>query len=299
MDLRHLQTFCTVIDTGGFTRAAERLFLAQSAVSQQIRQLEEALGTVLFERSPVGVRPTQSGEVLYRHARRLLAQAEEARGEITALEHAQQGRVGVAVTDMGALVLAEALGPFGVEHPSVDIAVFEGPTTDVLDRVRTGKADFGLVALIGDAEGLTLSALVNLELVAVSRPEHPLADQGFVSARDLAQYPLAVYDVGSTCRQIVERACASVGHRPRVAFESNWQTSIVRAVEAGLGVAVLPRVAVRDQLAAETVVARPLRGVDDAIPVRLVQRPHQVLDGPVRGLVAAVRDQALAWASAS
>ncbi len=159
MDLRHLQTFCVVIDTGGFTRAAERLFLAQSAVSQQIRQLEEALGTVLFERSAVGVRPTQSGEVLYRHARRLLAQAEVAKGEITALEHAQQGRVAVAVTEIGALVLTEMIGSFGIDHPDVAIAVFEGPVGEVLGRVRAGQADFGLAAMIGDAEQLTLETL--------------------------------------------------------------------------------------------------------------------------------------------
>jgi DNA-binding transcriptional LysR family regulator len=297
MDLRHLQTFCVVIDTGGFTRAAERLFLAQSAVSQQIRQLEEALGTVLFERSALGVRPTQSGEVLYQHARRLLAQAEEARGEITALEHAQQGRVAVAVTEIGALVLTEMIGSFGINHSDVAIAVFEGPVGEVLGRVRAGQADFGLAAMIGDAEQLTLETLVSLELIAVCRPEHALAHQDFVSARDLAEHSLAVYDVGSTCRQIVERACASVGSRPRVAFESNWETSILRAVEAGLGVAVLPRVAVREQLAARTVVARPLSGVDDCIPVRLLHRPHQVLDGPARALIAALRDQVVASAA--
>jgi LysR family transcriptional activator of glutamate synthase operon len=122
---------------------------------------------------------------------------------------------------------------------------------------------------------------VNLELVGVCQPEHALAHQDFVSARDLAEHPLAVYNVGSTCRQIVERACASVGYRPRVAFESNWETSIVRAAEAGLGVAVLPRVAVREQLAARTVVARPLRGVDDVFPcasstahIRCLMAPH-------------------------
>lgn len=297
MDLRHLQTFCVVIDTGGFTRAAERLFLAQSAVSQQIRQLEEALGTVLFERSALGVRATQSGEVLYRHARRLLAQAEEARSEITALEDARLGRVAVAVTETGALVLAETLGPFGVKHPDIAIAVFEGPVREVLDRVRAGQADFGLAAVTGDAKQLTLSPLVDVELVAVCPPEHALAQKDFVSARDLAGHSLAVYSEGSTCRQIVERACASVGRRPRVAFESNWETSIVRAAEAGLGVALLPRVAVREQLAAHTVVTRPLCGIDDCIPVRLLHRPHQVLDGPARALVAALRDQAMASAA--
>lgn len=297
IDLRHLQTFCVVIDTGGFTRAAERLFLAQSAVSQQIRQLEESLGTVLFERSAVGVRPTQSGEVLYRHARRLLAQTEEVKSEITALEQAQQGRVVAAVTEMGALVLAGILAPFGVDHPDVAIAVFEGPVGEVLGRVRAGRADFGLAAVIGDAEQLALSPLVNIELVAVCGPEHPLAQQGSVSARDLAAHRLAVYNLGTTCRQIVERACASVGSRPRIAFESNWETSIVRAVEAGFGVALLPRLAVREQLAARTVVARPLKGIDACIPVRLLHRPHQVLDGPARALVAALRDQAMASAA--
>jgi DNA-binding transcriptional LysR family regulator len=114
------------------------------------------LGTVLFERSAVGVRPTQSGEVLYRHARRLLAQAEEAKDEITALEHAQQGRVAVAVTETGALVLAETLGPFAVNHPDVAIAVFEGPVGEVLGRVRAGQADFGLAAVIGSSPFLPL-----------------------------------------------------------------------------------------------------------------------------------------------
>jgi LysR family transcriptional regulator for metE and metH len=285
MDLRHLQTLCAVIDSGGFTRAADRLYLTQSAVSFQIRQLEEALGTVLFERSASGVRPTQSGEVLYRYARRLLMLAAEARDEISAVESARQGRVRIAATDVCALFLPEVLRRFGQHHPDVEIAVFEGPAAQVLERVQAGQSDLGIVPRLDDVAGIVFTPLMELQLLAVCHPQHALAQQAVVTAADLAAQPLAVYEQGSVYRQVIERACASIGLRPRIAFESNWLSSILRAVEAGLGMTVLPFESVREQVAGGVLAVRPLAGVDAHLPVALASRSTgQMLTEPAQAL---------------
>src|SRR5579859_4996357 len=206
VDLRHLQTLCAVIDSGGFTRAADRLYLTQSAVSFQIRQLEEALGTNLFERSASGVRPTESGEVLYRYARKLLLLAAEAREEISAVEMARQGRVRIGATDVCALFLPDVLRRFGEQHPEVEIAVFEGPAAQVLERVQGGQSDLGIVPRLDDVAGIVFTPLLDLHLFAICHPQHPVARRDVVTAADLAVQPLAVYEQGSVYRQIVERA---------------------------------------------------------------------------------------------
>ena len=286
MDLRHLQTLCAVIDSGGFTRAADRLYLTQSAVSFQIRQLEEALGTILFERSASGVRPTESGEVLYRYARKLLMLAAEARDEISAVESARQGRVRIGATDVCALFLPEALRRFGACHPDVEIAVFEGPAAQVLERVQAGQSDLGIVPRLDDAGGIVFTPLLDLHLFAVCHTEHALAERAVVTPADLAAQPLAVYEQGSVYRQVIERACAGLGLRPRIAFESNWVTSILRAVEAGLGMTVLPLESVREQVASGVLVVRPLEGMDAVLPIAVAARSREMLTAPARALIS-------------
>jgi DNA-binding transcriptional LysR family regulator len=296
MDLRHLQTLCAVVDSGGFTRAADRLYLTQSAVSFQIRQLEEALGTILFERSATGVRPTQSGEVLYRYARKLLMLAAEARDEISAVESARQGRVRIGATDVCALFLPDVLRRFSEHHPDVEMVVFEGPAAQVVERIQTGESDIAVIPRVDEINGLVFTPLAELRLFAVMQPAHPLASRQVISAMDLGAHSLAVYEHGSVYRQIVERACASVGSRPRIAFESNWVTSILRAVEAGLGVAVLPLESARDLVASGALVARPLDGIDAVLNVVLATRARDLLTEPARELIALLVDSTRALA---
>lgn len=276
---------CAVIDSGGFTRAADRLYLTQSAVSFQIRQLQEAVGSVLFERSASGVRPTQSGEVLYRYARKLLMLAAEARDEIGTVALARQGRVRLGVTDVSALFLPNVLREFSEHHPDVQIAVFEGAAEQVLERIQTGQSDLGIVPRGDEAAGLVFTPLLDVRLFAVFEQRHRLAEQEVVTATDIAWHPLAVYERGSVYRQVVERACAALGLRPRIVFESNWLTSILRAVEAGLGMTVLPLESVREQVAAGSVVVRPLEGVDAVLPIALASRAPHLLAAPARELL--------------
>ena len=285
MDLRHLQTLCAVIDSGGFTRAADRLYLTQSAVSFQIRQLEEALGTVLFERSASGVRPTTSGEVLYRYARKLLMLAAEARDEISAVESARQARVRIGATDVCAVFLPQVLRRFGERHPEVEIAVFEGAAAQVIERVQAGQSDLGIVPRIDDTAGVVFTRLLDLELLAILRADHPLAHRTTLTVTELTAQPLVAYEQGSVYRQVVERACASIGLRPRIVFESNWLTSILRAVEAGLGITVLPLDSVREQIEAGSLVARRLEGVDSVVPVALAVRPGEGMVEPARDMM--------------
>ncbi|MBV8718139.1 MAG: LysR family transcriptional regulator [Chloroflexi bacterium] len=291
MDLRHLQTLCAVIDSGGFTRAAERLYLTQSAVSFQIRQLEDALGTTLFDRSAGGVRPTQSGEVLYRYARKLLLLAAEARDENSTLESARQGRVRIGATEVCALFLPEVLRQFGQHHANVEIAVFEGPAAQVVERVLAGQSDIGIVPFLDDVSGIAFTPLLELQLLAVCEPRHAFSQLEVVTAAQLAAQPLALYEQGSVYRQVVERACASIGMRPRIAFESNWLTSLLRAVEAGLGVTVLPLQSVREQVESGRLVTRPLAGVDARLPIAVAARSRETFSVPLRDLIDLLVEQ--------
>lgn len=299
MDLRHLETFCSVVDAGGFTRAADRLYLTQPAVSLQIRQLEQSLGTMLFERSPKGVVPTSAGKVLYRYARDLIALAGEARAEISAIEAIKRKRIRVGTTDLCAALLAHALLEYCQRNSDVEVAVFEGGAQSLLERVRAGEADFALVSQPPETELVTVRPLLDLPLVFICRSDHPLALLSSVSAHDLAAHPLAVFEKGALSRQVVERTCSSVGRRPRIAFESNSLTSILRALEAGLGATLLPAVCVGEQLDGGTLVALPLDGPVSIIQVGIAVRPGQQLDGSAQELLDAICRDGVGYSDAS
>jgi DNA-binding transcriptional LysR family regulator len=249
MELRQLEYFVAVAEEEHFTRAAERVLVAQPAISQQIRRLEAELGETLFDRDRRHVRLTAAGRTLLPHARATLAAAGRARAAVGSLSGLLTGELTVGVFE-GApeRLLADALGQFRRAHPGVEVRVREDYALALLDAVRRGELDAAITALPEarrPGPGPRILELATEPVVLAARPDHPLARCDEIPLARLRGEPMVALVAESTQRAHIERACRKAGFAPRVAAECRHLGLLWDLVEQGVGVAAVPRSAPR------------------------------------------------------
>lgn len=229
-DLDLLRSFVAVADAGGFTRGAERVHRTQSAVSQQIRKLEDSVGKPLFERTGRRIRLTDEGERLIGYARRLLRLSDEARAAMAASRPETRLHVGVA-DDFAAGRLAALLGAFASRHADVRLEVRCGLSADLADLLELGEIDLALVKR-DPGQGAGLRAWPE-HLHWVAGRDHPLLDLGTV--------PLVAFPQGCLYRERAIHALEAAGRPWWIAYTSPNLLGVQAAVAGGLGIAVLER----------------------------------------------------------
>ncbi|PXY23512.1 LysR family transcriptional regulator [Prauserella coralliicola] len=264
MELRQLRYFVTVVDEGGFTRAAEKLHVAQPGVSAQIRQLERELGQPLLDRSGRSVRLTQAGSAVLPYARAALTAVEGARCAVDELTGLLRGSVAMGMLPSCApLGVADLLAGFHERHPGVEVSLTESDAGTLLDGVREGRLDAALVAFGGGApEGIATQTVLDEHLVAAVRRGDPLAGRDTVPLRALAERPLISLPPGGGMRAILDHACTAEGITPRIAFEAGDPGVLADLASRGLGVAIVPESTARDRadLCGVPIVRPRLRG---------------------------------------
>ncbi|HEY2587974.1 MAG TPA: LysR substrate-binding domain-containing protein [Tepidisphaeraceae bacterium] len=247
MNRTHLTAFHAVSEAGSFSKGAERLLVSQPAVSQQVGELEAALGTQLFDRLPKGVRLTAAGEVLASYARRLAAIEQEAERAMQEVRGLRRGRLAVgASTTIGAYLLPRLLGEFRRQHPSVELEVDVANTESIRRKVTEGQLDLGLTeGAVGDETGeLESRAFFEDELVAVAPPDHPLLKNRRATAKAFCARPMVMRERGSGTREVIERALAGKGLAVEPTLVLASTEAIKATVAAGVGVAFVSRLAV-------------------------------------------------------
>lgn len=268
MELRQLLTLMKVVEHGSYTRAAEVLFLSQSAVSQQMAALERELGVALLQRHPRGVVPTPAGKVLARHARRILDLAERARQEIcpprrTGAEVRGELRIG-ASTIPGEYVLPDLIASFAAEHPGIRISTSIADTDRVLEALAAGQVDIAFVGRKPRDRRWRAVPFGSDQLVVVVPPGHPWASVGSIAVTDLMAHPMVARERGSATRRVIEERLKDLGIAPKdlqVHMEIGSNRAVVEAVLRGGGFAILSRHAVRDRLSSSELVQVPIEGV--------------------------------------
>ncbi|HLJ02284.1 MAG TPA: LysR family transcriptional regulator [Solirubrobacteraceae bacterium] len=244
MDVAQLRYLVALADELHFTRAAAREHIAQPALSQQIRRLEDELGLALVERTTRRVSITEAGELLVARARRILAELEAARAELQAVRGIQSGRVLVgALHTMGPVDLALVLADFHERHPGVELTVREQSSEELAEMLRVDELDLAFLSVTERVEshGLGLYQLVSEELVVILPPEHPLRRRHRVRMAELAGEQFISFREGARLRELLVSAGRSAGFEPEVKLESNEARRIRRLVSRGMGVAILPR----------------------------------------------------------
>ena len=244
MDLRQLRYLVALAEEGSFTRAAEIEHIAQPAVSQQIRRLEDEVGVALVERTTRRVSLTEAGELLVVRARRIMGEIEAAEIELQALRGMDSGHVTIgAMHTMGPVDVSLALALFAERHPNVQLTVREHSSEEMGSMLRADELDLAFLSVTERVErhGLGLHQLVSEELVVLLPLEHRLARRKQVRMADLADEPFISFREGARLRELLMAAGRSANFEPRVTLESNESQRVRRLVSRGLGVAILPR----------------------------------------------------------
>jgi DNA-binding transcriptional LysR family regulator len=241
MELRQLEYFIAVAEDANFTRAAERVHVSQSGVSAQIRQLERDLGAPLIDRSGRVATLTGAGAAALPHARAALAAAAAVRQAVDDVTGLLSGRIVVGmVTACTVTPLFDALAAFHLAHPGIEIALLEGNSDWLIDRVRTGAADLALIGAAGaPPRGLDALTIVSEGLVAAVPPSHPLAGQDAVTLAEVTGYPIVSLPAGTGVRAVFDQSCAAQGRRPDIALQATAPGAVADLAGRGLGVAIL------------------------------------------------------------
>ncbi|GAA5180070.1 LysR substrate-binding domain-containing protein [Rugosimonospora acidiphila] len=241
MELRQLVYFEAVVRHAGFSRAAERLHVAQPAVSAQIRRLEAELGTPLLERTTRRVTLTHAGQLFLARARTVLAEIEHARADLDELASVMRGHLRVGATQgLASLDLPGLLAQFHRRYPGVTLALRTGLIDQLLKELDCGELDVVLGPIHADlAPGFVAEPLVTEEIVLITPPGWSLPGGPAASLEQVRDEPFVCLSAGSGLHTILLAAAADAGFEPRVQFETYSPASIRELVSAGLGVALL------------------------------------------------------------
>jgi DNA-binding transcriptional LysR family regulator len=242
MEIRQLRYLVTIVETGGFTRAAERVHVAQPGVSAQIRQLERELGQELLDRSGRAVRLTDAGAAVLPYARAALRAIDDLRDVADEMAGLVRGHVRLGmVTSCGVPDMPVLLERFHRDYPGIDITLTEDNSYALVDQLRDGALDVALIALTRkDPEGLELAVIADEEIVAVVAYGEPLSDRETVGIGALEEHTLISMPVGSGVRSVLDETCTAAGVRPRIGLEATNPQMLVQLAARGLGVAIVP-----------------------------------------------------------
>src|ERR1700753_2082465 len=265
LDVKRLNIFREVITHGSFSAAADALDYSQSAVSQAIQTLEGEAGGALIERRRGRGRPTAAGAGLAGHVGGILAQLEAAEDEIAAIVAGRGGHLRTAsFPTAGSSLMPGAIAGFRSSHPGVEVSLAEGEPEEIAPRLRAGEFDLALLfEFEGVGERLT-TGLRRFELfedpLHLALPaDHPLASREKAPRlEDLREESWVQTSASSPCGRHVVRSCIAAGFEPRVSFESDDYQTVQGLVAAGVGVALIPQLALPGPGTREDIVVRPL-----------------------------------------
>lgn len=283
MDTRYLQTFREVAKWQSFTRAAEVLGYAQSSITTQIQNLENEFGSVLFERWGRKIRLTQSGEMLLRYADQILSLLDEAKERLSE-ETAMEGTLNIGtVESLAAFYLPPFLQAFRKEHPRMKVLLAPGICHDLRQGVRDGKFDFAIVLDYPQTHPDLESVLLNEEeLVMIASPDHRLTHKEKVCPEDFVGETLIVTESGCSYRLMLETVLKESGTRPETSLEFGSLEAIKQCVAYGLGLALLPRIAVQEDVEKGKLVILPFSHPDIQVCKQLVYHKKKWLPHSIR-----------------
>jgi DNA-binding transcriptional LysR family regulator len=277
MEISQLEVFLAVAREGGFSRAAEKLYRTQSAVSQAIRKLEAEIGEALFDRSTRDGVMTDAGRVLQEYAERLLNLRENAREALVELRELQKGKLVVGANEFTALYLLRVLAEFRRLHPAIRIVVQRSLGSHIPDDVRRHNYEFGVLTYDPQDPELASVVVYSDELIFVVPPQHPLARESQVSIRQLGAESFVAHIVSSPYREKVIQAFEKHKTPLHMGVELPTLQAIKRFVAMGNGVAFLPEISVEDEIARGELVRIPVQELRVHRKLRLIYRKSAAL----------------------
>ena len=248
MDFDHLTTFLEIAKSGSFSRAGQKLYRSQPAVSAQIRQLEHEYGEKLFDRVGKSVRLTSAGEALYEYAEKLLALKNESLRAVADQATAPRGTLLVGANEATCLyVLPEAFAEYHKLYPSVQISIYRNFSRKVIEKVEDGSVDVGIVTLPVKSPSLRTYSIFRDRLVLMVSPTNPLARHKSVRMSEVAEQPL-IFPKTGFMRQLLDKEFRPYRSQLRVTMELPSVSLIKRFVATGFGVSLISSAFARNEV---------------------------------------------------
>jgi DNA-binding transcriptional LysR family regulator len=241
MDVRQLEMFRAVVEAGSFTAAAQRLHVSQSAISRQLKLLEEELGTLLLERTGRGVNLTPEGQILLTAANRIWRDLQEVVGQIADTQKLQRGILSLGGGMTVCLhVLPKLLKKFHALYRNVDLRITTGTAVELLRRLRDHEIDLLLLTLPIVGEDLEILTVLKEEMVVVTAKSHELTRTRTIEPQSVSQHPLILFESGSNTRRVIDELFLEQQVGVSVVMETENVEIIKAMVANGLGVTILP-----------------------------------------------------------
>ncbi len=247
--VEQLNAFRAVAETGSFTRASERLFRTQPAVSQAVRSLEEEMGERLFMRRGRKSTLTHAGRILLEHVEEAFDALERGRLRLEALRELREGELTISTSDTTAYyILPDVLMDFRKQYPGVDVRIHCRPSPVSAEQVIENEADIGIVTLPIVDPKLSSEPLIVREDTVISSPDHALAGRKMIAFHELSEHPMILLDRGSNTRTYIDRRFAEAGISPKVTMELGSIEVIKKLVQLDFGISIVPLVALRHEI---------------------------------------------------
>ena len=265
MELRQFQYAIQIAEERNFSRAAEKLHIAQPSLSQQLSKLEKEIGVLLFQRNTNSVEITHAGSVFVEKAQKILDMVAQLKQEMEDLSQMRKGRLVVGSLPItGSHILPLVLPVFQQRYPEIEIVLVEETSSHLESLTSNGQTDISLLSLPLHENSLTCQTLIEEEICLAVPPQHTLAandnHKQIVHIADLHNEPFIILKKGQGFRQITVELCQAVGFEPRIVFESSNIETVQSLVAAGMGIAFVPSMVAREQGSAFAPVYLPLVG---------------------------------------
>ena len=293
MDFDQLVTFLEVARLGSFSRAGEKVFRSQSAVSAQIRQLEQEYGSKLLDRSGKLVRLTPAGRVLHDYAERLLKLKDDSLLAIADQGKTPRGTLLIGANEATCLyVLPPVFAEYCRQHPQVQISIYRNFTYKIVEKLENGAIDVGIVSLPVKSPSLKVQPIFRDQLMVMVSHDHPLGRRDFLTIRDIAKEPLLFPKTGHT-RRMLDKIFRPFSADLQVRMELPSIGMIKSFVAAGLGISLISASFARDEVRAGLVKLIPLQDAQLFRELGLAYRRDRTLPRATTAFIATVRQLAL------
>lgn len=289
MDYDQLASFLEVARLQSFSRAAEKIYRTQPAISAQIRLLEQECGERLFDRSGKRVQLTQAGEILQRYAQKIIDLHRDALQAIAELNQTARGKLQLGANEATCLyVLPKTFARFKQLYPLVQISIYRNFSHKIVQKVQEGAVEIGVVTLPQTAPNLEVLLVHRDEMQLVVPAKHPLAKHRSVTLEEIVQYPLIIPKTGRT-RVVLDRLLRDKRNEVQISMELASVETIKKFVGAGLGLTLLSRSYAQPEVAAGVLKVIPIEGIKLQRELGLIYRRDRYLSLPAKVFIEVVR----------
>jgi len=286
MNLKQLEVFLAVVETGSFSRAAEKTFITQSTVSQHISSLEKEFDLKLLDRTGKGVLPTEGGKIFLEHARQIVSQAREVPVAMKRFMGLEDASLKMGASNIpGNYLIPKAISSFLELYPGVTLTVWQGDSRETLDRLKSEEIEIGIIGTLFDEQSIDFHPLGWDKIVLTVKKNHPWSERKSITIQELLSERYVIREEGSGTEKTVREALVKAGIEPselkvRASLGSN--EAVKQAVVNGIGAAFISEMSIRKELAQGDVATVKVKGLTISRCFYLISRLKRNLSPPAR-----------------